>query len=376
MKKYMFIILLGLITVSVFISCSDMNDMHDKYLRDGERVYIGRVDSVQTFGGNERILIKYWITDPRAKSLHILWNQKQDSMVIPIPKHDPVDALEVLIGDGKVTEGDHTFFFYSYGDIGYRSVVFETLLSIYGSSYQAMLMNRSVKGTTKSGDNELTITWGGGSRNDELGLFLFFADPDGQQQRLFIELEKLGEPVVVSDIDYTQPIHFQSLFLPEPEAIDTFAVELEQIIVKEQRKRINVALGRNVTASDALNDNLKASNAVDGITNEHASRWVSIANNGEHWIEVDLGQEYAVDGFKTYVGSGGNFSHPMDKFEFQALVDGEWVTIVSETGNTDPQYGKDFEEEVLTSKVRYYVPAYENNQVRLYELEVYSTITY
>ena len=83
-----------------------------------------------------------------------------------------------------------------------------------------------------------------------------------------------------------------------------------------------------------------------------------------------------MDGFKTYVGSGGNFSHPMDKFEFQALVDGEWVTIVSETGNTDPQYGKDFEEEVLTSKVRYYVPAYENNQVRLYELEVYSTITY
>jgi hypothetical protein len=274
-------------------------------------------------------------------------------------------------GNGNITEGDHTFLFYSHDERGHRSVVFETLINVYGERYQATLINRSVKSTRKSGDNQLTITWGGSSSGDEIGISLVFMDPAGREQSLFIEKEALNQPTVIDDINITKPVRYQSYFLPQAEAIDTFKTDWVQISIKE---RINVALHKNSTSSDNLNDSYTSKNAVDGII-DNASRWVSDASNAAHWLEVDLGQPYAIDGFKTYIGSGGSFSYPIAQFEFQAYVDGEWKTIVSVTGNSEPQYGRDFES-VTTDKVRYYVPEYTNNQVRMYELEVYSTIVY
>ena len=39
-------------------ACSDMNDVHDIYLKNGETVYIGRVDSIHVFSGRERVKIR------------------------------------------------------------------------------------------------------------------------------------------------------------------------------------------------------------------------------------------------------------------------------------------------------------------------------
>ena len=66
-------------------------------------------------------------------------------------------------------------------------------------------------------------------------------------------------------------------------------------------------------------------------------------------------------------------SHPTANFFLQAWIDDEWVNIVEVTGNTDPEIGASFPE-VTTSKVRYYVPEYTNNRVRLYEIAVYAVI--
>jgi hypothetical protein len=349
-----------------------MNDMHDVYLRNGEITYVGRVDSIKAYGGRERVLLEYWLTDPRVKELHILWNQKRDSIVVSVPAHDPENALEVMIGNGNgvISEGDHTFFIYSYDGKGHRSVVFESLISVYGERYQASLINRPLRKIDVTEDSLLVIEWGGSVSRDELGLLISYFDRDNELVESIIPTDSLKDPVVFKDIDITKEISYKTMYIPEEFAIDTFYTKTaEQIKVRLSK---NVALNKNATVSDVLNSSFPGSKAVDGIITSD-SRWVS-STTGEHWIEVDLGQPYPIQSFKTYNGSGSTPNMAISNFMFQAHVDNEWVTLVEVSGNTNPSFGATFEE-VVTDKVRLFVPNYANNQVRLFELEVYSIQT-
>lgn len=360
----------GLLLLLIILAsaCSDMNDMHDVYLKDGEKIYVGRIDSLKSFAGNERLLLQYWTTDPRVKSLHILWNQKRDSIVVQVPKHDPADPVEVIIGEGNsmITEGDHSFFIYSYDSKGHRSIVFETLVSVYGERYQASLTNRPVKNIDVIDDNKLSIKWAGSVSMDEVGVQISYSNKNNNQKKTFISTEILESPVVFDDIDLTKSISYRTMYLPKGTAIDTFYTNVAEPIKVKIIK--NVVLNKPTTVSDMLNSNFPDSNAVDGVIS-NASRWVSSAT-GEHWIEVDLEESYPIQSFKSYNGSGDTPNMAIKNFMFQVNINGEWITIVNVTNNSNHSYGATFEE-IVTDKVRFFVPEYADNQVRLYELEVF-----
>ncbi len=359
-----------LLLLIIFVSaCSDMNDMHDIYLKDGEKIYVGRIDSLKSFSGNERVLIQYWITDPRVKSLHLLWNQRRDSVVVQVPTHDPTDPIEVIIGDGNGTikEGDHSFFIYSYDSKGHRSIVYETLMSVYGERYQASLTNRPIRSIDLKEDNKLSVRWSGSISSDEVGIQMSYSDKNNNLKNSFIPSETLANPVIFDDIDVTKSISYKTMYVPKATAIDTFYTNMAEPIKVRIAK--NVVLNKKATVSDMLNSSYPGSNAVDGIISS-ASRWVSSAT-GEHWIEVDLGESYPIQSFKTYNGSGDAPNMAIKNFMFQINKNGEWVTLADVSNNTNHSYGATFEE-VVTDKVRLFVPNYPDNQVRLFELEVYS----
>lgn len=133
---------------------------------------------------------------------------------------------------------------------------------------------------------------------------------------------------------------------------------------------VNVALNKPTTTNGNYNANYIGPKAVDGDFS-NGSRWLSANNTEVHWIEIDLEQEYNIVSFKTWLGANGNFSYAMPTFSFQAMIDGEWVDLVNVTGNSEPVFEAYFPV-TATSKVRYYVPSYGNNLVRLYEIEVYA----
>ncbi|MDR0573257.1 MAG: discoidin domain-containing protein [Tannerella sp.] len=371
MKKYVFYTIGLCVAAAAFNSCSDMNDMHDKYLRDGEKTYVGRVDSIKTFSGDERVLIQYWITDPRVKSLHVLWNQKRDSIIVPVPEHKPLDVMEVMIGEGNgsIAEGDHTLFFYSHDERGHRSVVFETLINIYGERYQEQLLNRRVTGNEPSDDGTLVINWAGANSNDEVGVEIVYTQ-QGKTKPDTAYYPDMGSAVTLENVDYTQGVTYRTLYKPTPEALDTFYTSFARINI---RRITNVALGKPASGSPA-NDpaaaNQQPSNAVDGVTATSGGRFVSTTAAAPRWIEIDLQGEFTVSGFKTWSGSG-SYGYPMSTFELQAWIDGDWVTVHSVAGNSDPLYGADFPP-VTAGKIR----LTGNIEFRLYEIEVYSIVTY
>ena len=223
MKKFIYIT--AYCCLFFIVSCSDMNDLHEIYLENGETTYIGRVDSVHEFSGRERALLRYWITDPRAKYLMLYWNQFEDSLKVEIPPHQPEEYQDIIIGENgsQIAEGDYTFFFYSYDNKGYRSVKYEKTVKVYGNKYQQALSARSIKtAVPNTGEKKLTLTWGGSSSIDEIGVEVFYTKADGIVASITFNVEVLAKATVVENIDLTKEVSYQTLYKPTSTAIDTF----------------------------------------------------------------------------------------------------------------------------------------------------------
>jgi len=362
-------ILIGIILATV--SCEKMNDKHKTWLENGEIVYIGKVDSLKAFAGDERILFRYWISDPRVKKLNISWSLGKESLEIPVPAHLPAEHLELYIGKNEksIVEGIHTFNWVTWDQHGNKSIVFETTTNVYGQRYQSRLTNRSVINANAAG-TDVTVTWGGKLDDEEVELILDYTTTSDVQVTMRYTSDE-ATSVLLPNVKLTAPIMYRTLYIPEPTAIDTFSAESQKIDVQT---RVNVVLNKPVTHSDANLPTQGGEMAIDGDRTSSESRWVSDASNLEHWIDIDLQGTYTISAFAIWRDIA-TATQRMPQFCLQAWIDGEWVDAFCEQNNTMAEYYREIES-VTTDRVRFYVPPYTNNRVRLFELEVYSIIKY
>ncbi len=366
--------LLGCILISAS-ACSEMNDKHEAWMEDGERIYIGKIDSLKVFPGNERVKLRFWASDPRAKSVAFYWVPDKDSMIVNLNKTSSIDSFEVVIGGPgstkQISEANYTLSIITRDDAGHRSIPFEKVVNVYGANFRSTLTQRVLK--SKSYDDAsgtLSLRYSGAVNEKEIGIQIGYTDRNGTTKNEIFPGSSIPDPLILTNIDPSKTVSYKTLFLPDPLAIDTFYTDPSVITIENT---LNVALGKGARVSDVLEAKYAAANAVDGVVSSD-SRWVS-SNAGEHWIEVDLGQEYAIHSLRTLIGSGSSYTNPVKEFSFQAEVNGVWETIISVNNNADPQFKRDFPE-VNTRKVRYFVPDYASNMVRMFELEVYATIRY
>lgn len=371
MKKVILFILSIFPVVALFMACSNMNDIHDIYLAEGERIYIGKVDSIKLFPGNERVKIRYWASDPRAKTVGFYWYPNNDSMFVDITHVTNKDSFEVYVGGIEsaktIAEGNYTLRIITRDNKGHFSIPFEKIMNVYGSKFQSTLTNRILKSLTYNDtDGLLSLNLSGAVNDKEIGARFYYTDREGVSHDDFIADAKITGAVQLVNVDPTKGVKYQTAFLPDPMAIDTFYTTKTPITIEQT---VNVAKGKTVVTSDNLNASYTGVNAVDGVIAD-ASRWVSTAT-GTHWIEIDLGQEYAVNAFETWNGSSGQVNTPLPAFSFEVQVNGEWVSLVSITGNTNANYKASFPE-IKTSKVRFT----SQSQTRLFEIAVYTTFRY
>lgn len=379
MKIKIFILTSILLMMTWLSGCSDMNDKHDIYLQKGEHIYIGKVDSLHIFPGDKRVQIRYWVSDPRCKKVGFYWYPENDSLMAEIAKSAPLDSFEVMIGETygskSIAEGSYTLKIITYDEKGNYSIPVEKIFNVYGETYRKSLINRPLSSINYSGsDFKLSLDFSEFSINEsEIGVDIFYTNREGEEKKMSVSSDSLNRlsTVYINQLDPKKGVTYQTKFLPEPQAVDTFITEPQRLDIVEI---INVALKKPVRYSDKLNSSYPGELAVDGIIYTTPSRWVS-TNGGEHWLEIDLQEEFNVFSIQTFIGSYGPLAYPVENFMYQVEVDGEWVTVADVTGNTDPGFKAEFPE-VKTSKVRYFVPNYSNNMVRMYEIEVYAKITY
>ncbi|MDR1833526.1 MAG: GH92 family glycosyl hydrolase, partial [Propionibacteriaceae bacterium] len=149
----------------------------------------------------------------------------------------------------------------------------------------------------------------------------------------------------------------------------------------------NIARGKTATANDyaapASNPNAPElpSYTVDGLaTTKWSARSTGVLDEfGNWWLEVDLGQVYAINRWKVLHAQAGGESATYNTYDFklQAKVDGQWVDVDAVTGNTASTTDR-FVQDFAAQVVRLYITQPVNPSVtssisaRIYEFELYS----
>lgn len=234
-KTYLYIFLLVSIVMTLF-SCSDMNDMHDEYLAGGERIYIGKIDSLKTFAGNERIKLQFWASDPRAKSVGFYWYPNNDSLIVDINRTSSTDSFEAYIGGAlsskTISEGNYTLKIITRDNKGHYSIPFEKIINIYGDRFRSTLVNRVLKSVAyQANDATLSLTFSGPINDKEIGIEISYTDKDGTAKTLVLADAEVTTPVKLLNVDKTMQVSYRTMFYPEPNAIDIFYASSKTITI-------------------------------------------------------------------------------------------------------------------------------------------------
>ncbi len=120
LKNYIVLIRRSLcICVAFLAACSKMDDTYDEFIKDGEIVYIAKVDSVNAYPGNNRLgLSMLLISDPRISKVKVYWDAggQGDSTEKAIQRTADVDTVRFSFN--KLAEGTYTFYIYTYDNAG------------------------------------------------------------------------------------------------------------------------------------------------------------------------------------------------------------------------------------------------------------------
>ncbi len=209
-------------------SCSKMNDLHQKYLDEGEIIYAAKVDSVAPGAGKGRIQFEMFIRAQRIEIVRIFWNDYTDSIDVQVGNQTGV--MKVLIEN--MAEKSYIFQFVSIDKFGHRSLPFEVTGSVYGDKFQSSLSNRDIKIKTTLVAGELTITWGGavekGTRCD-----VVYTNVTGAQVTRKVPMSETTTVITDGNFLANKDLKYRTLFLPEVTVVDTFYTDFKAIPIAE-----------------------------------------------------------------------------------------------------------------------------------------------
>ena len=202
-----------------FLACSKMNDLHEPYL-DGERIYAAKVDSVSARAGNKRIQLDVLIQSQRIETLRIYWNSGTDSMDVHIGQQKGIFSAVVE----NLGEQSHLINVVSIDRYNNRSLPYEISGNAYGDNFQASVSNRGIRNKTMN-NGELTIQWSVSPERATVSELQYL-------NQAGIPVTKLVYPSesITHITDVASDVRYRTLFLPEPDALDTFYTEFQPLV--------------------------------------------------------------------------------------------------------------------------------------------------
>jgi len=152
----------------LIVACDGMNDIQQKYLDESQQVYLGKVDSILSFSGLEKVKLVWYINaDPKIETTVIYWNFRQDSLVKPFERiqegHHGIQKDSVIIEN--LPEGTYNFELVNKNRYGESSLKSEVRGVSYGDEYRSTLATRPISSVLISDvsaqSSTVRINWGG-----------------------------------------------------------------------------------------------------------------------------------------------------------------------------------------------------------------------
>ena len=219
-------VLLALATL--FGNCRKSDD-YKKYLAGGPIVYTGRADSLQAFSGRYRIMLSWLlISDQTIRQATIYWNDRQDSLIVPVKRSGGVDTLKVIVPN--LLEQSYTFEVITSDGQGHRSVPNTVTGQSLGTSYELTLnswdVDQAKAKPAASPYYEADITFSSFYLQGLQGVKIEYKDQDNADRTQFVPSDPTGQAgTAAATLDKYPPgtaFTYRTMFLPDSMAIDTF----------------------------------------------------------------------------------------------------------------------------------------------------------
>ncbi|MDO3390925.1 cellulase family glycosylhydrolase [Bacteroides sp. ET489] len=226
MKNKLHTILLLFVCFLSLFACEDINDKHDIYMRDGEELHVGKMDSLYLYPGNLRAQLKCWITDRRSVWLMVQKDNSEEEQWISLPEGNREDSIVVYI-EGLDEGSNQLTFMTTNEDKSVFSVPLKQSVTVYGEKFQQGLMQRTVE-HVEAAEGFLRISWGPKTTEQLVGEKICYKDINGKECTHVTSAD--NNVSVISNVDLSAGMfEYSSLYLPVSTAVDTFAVNKEKV---------------------------------------------------------------------------------------------------------------------------------------------------
>ncbi|RPE14087.1 hypothetical protein EGT74_11430 [Chitinophaga lutea] len=277
MQKYSVYSLLTMLLAILSISCSKMDATFREYVVPGGITYVGKADSVAVYPGRERLKITWRRgTDPNTRSAVVYWNNKKDSLIVPVKETNAPDVVTAMID--KLPEGTYTFQIYTRDAQNNSSIRVDVQGTSYGRIYESTILSRPISSVKISGSN-VVMNWLAAD-TASFSTEIKFIDQAGVEQKVFLPASE--DDITLPNVKEGSYITYRSLYRPSPRSLDTFYTVYES-------RPLNMAAGKTVKTSSAQGTNTGAL-AVDELTTTNWQPTDADRKDADKtvWISIDL----------------------------------------------------------------------------------------
>lgn len=218
-KKH-FVHAFAFLLVAVIISsCTSMDESYKDFIKDGEISYTGKIDSLHVYSGRNRVQVKgLFISDPKITECRIYWDNRIDSVVVPITRTQGIDVLDIVID--HLVENVHNFEVRTFDKLGNSSISVFKIGAVYGDRYQTSLYNRPI--ATKYFSPKLT-TINFASMDLSTGAYAVEVSYTNTSNVITkVQLPIAQSRLDISDFKLGSSFTYKTLFRPNAASIDVF----------------------------------------------------------------------------------------------------------------------------------------------------------
>lgn len=358
MRKYHVFSLLFILLAGLFTSCSKMDSTFRDYVVPGGITYVGRADSIAVHPGRERIKIT-WLrgADPKVNRAVVYWNNKKDSLVVPVTQTNPTDTVTAYIN--PMPEGTYSFNIYTYDEKKNSSIRVDLQGSSYNTLYESVILPRVIGYARPTGDDVKMMWLRGDAEN--IATEINYINLAGVSQRIMFPGTQ--DSILLPGVREGSSLTYRSLYKPTPLSMDTFYTSY---VVRP----LNIAYAKAVLTSSAGSAPNVAANITDNLP---ATFWQPQAadrtDDKKVWVTVDLKAPKEFNQVKHFFTVGASL---LDGYKIQVSDNNAtWETVYTKASS--PTTAEDVSFPAVTRRyVRLEFSIKTDGNLNITEVEVYN----
>lgn len=279
----------------LFVSCSDMNELSDRFLKEGETTYAALPDSVAVGAGKERVQFEIFITTNRVKTTRIYWNNRTDSVDIEIGNQAGVFYKTIE----NLPEQSYLFDLVNLDQYGNRSLPYEVSGRSLGEKYESTMLNRRLVSLSANNAGNKVLVWGGMDESLDAG-YTEISYTNTEDENVLIEVPLSDNSTIITDLKPGSLPKYRTVYIPDEMVVDVFYTDFAEASLAYDGDFLLIK--SEISIMGYSNQHDSGDNAAKhALDDNYTNRWhTRVGENFPHWMAFDLGGEVPISRFSIW----------------------------------------------------------------------------